>query len=263
MLFDLYTHLRTSCSPYLRTMGYLGEAIDMRRRARRNRTAWQPHLDAARRFILSMLESRSTKNKAVILGSGLLLDVPLAELSALFRTVLLKDVICLPEIRRELKNYPNVTFTEHDVTGVAGSLYRNNLHSLSELPEPATARPADEQDADLVVSLNILSQLWVLPRAYASRLRGIGPEQADEWCARITEAHYASLRALIRPVCLVADHAFIKRDGNGTIISRGSTVGGLELPAPDQSWIWNIAPLSKESPDLSKELIVGAWRFDS
>jgi len=261
MLLDLYTQLTTPCSPHLRNLGYLSETLDMRRRAGRNSAAWQPHLDATRSFVLSSAERCRSKGTVIILGSGLLLDLPLVELSSMFREVLLKDVICLPETRKELRKHPNVTFLEHDVTGLAADLYRNGLQGVGNLPEPMQTRPQDERDADLVVSLNILSQLWVIPRAYASRLRDIGPEQVDEWCGRITEAHYASLRALTSPICLIADHQFIKRDRNGTVISTGSTVGNLALPEPDASWTWNIAPLSKESPDLSKELTVGGWHF--
>lgn len=260
MLFDLYTSLTTACSPYVRNMGYLSETIDMRTRARANQQAWQPHLDATQQFILSAARRCQDKGKVVILGSGLLLDLPLAALSAMFREVALKDVVCLPGTRKELKRYANVTFAEHDVTGVAEQLYRNGVQGLSELPEPLFSRPDDEQDAGLVVSLNILSQLWVIPRTFASqRMRRLAPDRVDEWCGRITEAHYASLRSLSCPVCLIADHGFIKRDGSGAIISRGSTIGGLVLPEPDESWTWNIAPLSSRSRDLSKELIVGAW----
>ena len=264
MLLDLYIALTTSCSPYLRNMGYLNETIDMQKRAGKNRTAWQPHLDATQRYILSAVERCQNKGRAVILGSGLMLDLPLAALSSMFHEVILKDVICLPAVRKELQKYSNATFLEHDVTGVAGSLYRNSLQGISELPEPARVRPSDERDADLVVSLNILSQLWVIPRAFAAqRLRALGHDQVDEWCGRITEAHYASLRSLSCAVCLIADHAFVKKDGSGRTVGRGSTIGGLGLPAPGESWTWNLAPLTRDSPDLSKELVVGAWYFPS
>jgi hypothetical protein len=122
--------------------------------------------------------------------------------------------------------------------------------------------PGIGQDCGLVVSLNILSQLWVVPRAYASqRLRGQNEYQVDEWCGRVVAAHYSFLRSLTCDVCLVADHEFVKRDSSGRVISRGSTVYGLELPAPESSWTWNIVPPSKASGSVSKELIVGAWHL--
>jgi hypothetical protein len=112
------------------------------------------------------------------------------------------------------------------------------------------------------VSLNILSQLWVMPRAYAlGKMRGLDEERLDDWCGRVVESHYAFLRSLPCPVCLVADREFVKRDRDVRIVSRATTLFGLELPRPDESWTWNIAPLGEDRRGLSKELLVGAWHF--
>jgi hypothetical protein len=260
MLSDLITSLTTPVSPALRGLGYLDEALDMRRRAKRNRQAWQPHLDRTRRFVLSSAEQCRDRGRAVILGSGLLLDVPLAELSALFGEVVLKDVVCLPEIRKQIATYTNVRFVEHDVTGVAERLYRNRQQGNHQLPE--ISPPTGDDDAGLLVSLNILSQLWVVPRAFAARnLRGIADDRIDDWCRQLVEAHYTWLRSRPGDVCLVADYAFIKRDRQERIISRDSTVYGLEMPAPDASWTWNIVPRRKDARATSKELLTGAWHL--
>lgn len=243
MLLDLYTSLTTPCSPYIRRMGYLSEAIDMRGRARRYSGAWRNHLENSRSFILGSAGSCGAKDKAVIFGSGLLLDCPLADLSSLFREIVLMDVVCLPGVRKQIGQYHNVRFIECDVTGVAEALFRNGEKGFLELPEPGPDLVTDVRDSSLVVSLNILSQLWVVPRAYASRrLRGLDEYAVDEWCGRVVASHYAALRSLSCGVCLVADSEFVKRDRKGDVISRGSTVYDLELPEPDASWTWNIAP---------------------
>jgi len=259
---DLIASYTTAIAPAHRALGYLDEALDMRRRARINRTAWQPHLDNTRRFVLSAAEQCRDRGKAVILGSGLLLDVPLAELSALFKGVVLKDVVCFPEIRNRISRCRNARFVEHDITGLAERLYGLRQQVFRHLPEPRRARADEDHDAGLVVSLNILSQLWVVPRAFIGQShRLFAAEEVDEWCGRIVAAHYDYLRSLSCDVCLVADHGSVKRDPAGHIISRTSSVYGLELPPPDSSWAWDIAPLGKGNPHTSKELIVGAWRF--
>lgn len=98
----------------------------------------------------------------------------------------------------------------------------------------------------MVVSLNILSQLWVIPRAYAlKKLHGLEDEELDDWCGQIVSSHYAFLQSLPCDVCLVADFEFIKRDKNGVVASHGSTIFNLALPPPEESWTWNIAPMSK------------------
>lgn len=262
MLLDIFTSLTTPCSPYIRALGYLDEALAMRRRYRRNKTAWQPHLENTRRFVLSTAEKCRDRGKVIILGSGLLLDVPLVEFSGMFREVVLMDVVCLPGVGKRIRRYNNVRFVEHDVTNVAERLCWNSQAGIQELPGFTPASSAWGEDAGLVVSLNVLSQLWVVPRAFACReLPELDSARVDEWCGRIVEAHYAALRSLSCPVCLVADHEFVKRNRGGGIISRASTVYDLALPEPDESWTWNIAPLGRQSPYGSKELIVGAWHL--
>jgi hypothetical protein len=262
MLLDLFTHLTTSCSPYVRRLGYLDETISMRRRARRYRTAWQPHLDNTRRFVLAVADRIRNKDKVVILGSGLLLDVPLAELSAMFREVVLMDIVCLPEVRRQIREYSNVSFIEHDVTNIAERLYTNRQQGIHELPKAIPAPSEINRSAGMVISLNILSQLWVIPRAYTAKHRpGLPHDQVEDWCRQIVESHYASLQSMSCDVCLIADHEFTKRDNGGSIISRASTLYDLVLPEPDASWIWNIVPAGNDVRSSSKELNVGAWHI--
>ena len=256
---DILTKLTTFCSPYLRHMGYLNEAIGMRRRARERGEFWQPHLDNTRRFVLSSAAACPIRNRALILGSGLLLDLPLAELSSLFREVVLADVVCLPEARRQIGKYRNVSFIEHDVTGIAERLYLNRHRGIRDLPEPET--PVLPADADFVVSLNILSQVWVIPRAFVlAEFPGIDKGRLEEWCSEISASHDRMLRQASPFVCLVADHAFVQRDKAGAVCNRGSTIGRLVLQDPDESWTWLIDPGEKGRQDsVSKELLVGAW----
>jgi hypothetical protein len=262
MLLDLFTHLTTSCSPCVRRLGYLDETIAMRSRYRRNKAAWRTHLDNTCAFVLAAAEKVRNRNKVVVLGSGLLLDVPCAELSAMFREVVLMDVVCLPEVRRQIRGYGNVSFIEYDVTNIAERLYTNRQQGIHELPKAVPITSEIEKNAGLVISLNILSQLWVVPRTYASTHRPAIPhEQIEDWCRQIVESHYASLASMSCDVCLVADHEFVKCDHGGSIISRASTLYGLVLPEPDATWTWNIVPAGNDGRSSSKELIVGAWHM--
>ncbi len=262
MFSNFFSFLTTSHPAYVRHMDYLGEAKAMKKRSERNRAAWQPHLERTRSFVLSVAEKCRERKKIVVLGSGILLDVPLAELAAGFEEVFLVDIVLLPEARKQVKPYGNVRLIQHDVTNVAEKLYENVLRGIGELPLAAPSVPVIDENTSLVVSLNILSQLWVIPRAYALRtMPGIDGEAIDEWCRKIVGAHYSFLSSLASPVCLVADHEFIQRDSGGSIVSRGSSIFGLELPTPDESWMWNIAPRGVHGGFLSKELNVGAWNF--
>lgn len=262
MLYELYTYITTTSPQYVRHMDYLYEAIAMRGRYQRNRSAWQTHLDITRQQIVTAAERCHNRNKVVVLGAGLLLDVPLRELSAMFQEVALLDIVFLPEVRRKVRPYANVKLVQLDVTDMARTLYENFHSGNASLPAASPWVPAIDENTGLVVSLNILSQLWVIPRTYVlKKLRNIEAEQVDDWCRQIVESHYAFLRSRSCSVCMIADYEFVKRDPEGLIVSRASTVSGLKLPAPDASWIWNIAPRGEERQFLSTELNVGAWYF--
>jgi len=262
MLYELYTYLTTPCPPYVRHMDYLYEAIAMRSRYECNRTAWQPHLEQTRRAILSAVEGCRNRNKVVILGSGPLLDVPLDELAAMFSEVVLLDIVFLPDVYKRVKRFNNVKLVQHDVTNMAQKLYENIRSGQTELPIASPVISDIDENTGLVVSLNILSQLWVMPRAYAlKKMRGLEEEVVDDWCEQITRSHYAFLQSLTCPVCLIGDHEFVKRDREGRIVSQGSTVAGLALPEPETSWTWNIVPLGEKDRFLSKDLKVGVWQM--
>lgn len=262
MLYELFTSLTTSCPACVRDMNYLYEAMAMRGRHQRNREAWQPHLDNTRAFVLSAAERCANRSAVAVYGAGLLLDAPLEELAAMFQRVYLIDIVFLPDARRQARQFGNVTLVLHDAAHVAEPLYRSVRQGSSDLPEPCATPPDGVHPVGLVVSLNLLSQLWVMPRAYAlSHSRNPDEERLDDWCGRIVQAHYGFLRSLGSQICLVADHTYVKRDREGTVVNRGSTVYGLGLPDPDALWTWNIAPLGELNKHVSKELLVGAWHF--
>jgi hypothetical protein len=243
-------------------MRYLHEAIATCARYHRNRRAWRPHLDNTRAFVLAAADRCEGKGSVAVYGAGLLHDVPLQELASLFRQVYLLDLVFLRETRAMARRYGNVVLVRHDATNAAEALHRNARQGIGGLPESSPAPPECVRRADLVVSLNLLSQLWVMPRAYALRNAGtLDEEQLDAWCSRIVAAHLALLRSLDHRVCLVADHTRVRRDGSGAVVDTGSTVYGLPLPGPDAVWTWNLAPRGESDRFTSTELNVGAWNL--
>src|SRR5207249_1599290 len=100
--------LLTPCPWHLRRMGYLRELLGIRDRERRCRQAWAPHLERSRQVIRAAMSQCTMRRKAVILGSGLLLDVPVAELAGAFQHVVLVDVIHPWRTRRACRQFANV-----------------------------------------------------------------------------------------------------------------------------------------------------------
>lgn len=201
-----------------------------------------------------------THDKVIVLGSGLLLDVPIESLVEKFREVVLVDVVHLPEVRKRIKQYKNVRLIQGDITNVAERLFETIRQGRSELPLSEPSIPELDASTSLVISLNILSQLAAVPQDYVQNKRPeISQEQLDVWCDQIREAHYKQLTTLPCDVCLIADHEYVYKDKTGAVIEQGSTVGKVLLPKPDTSWWWEIAPFGEASKEYSKELFVGAW----
>lgn len=260
MLHEIVTWCITSCPSYVRRMEYLYQAIALRGRYRRRRRSWQPHLDAARSFITAIAEKSVSRGRVVVLGSGLLLDVPIGRLTELFEEVVLVDIVHLPEVRRRVREYPNVRLMQHDVTGVAEPLYENIRRGMHELPEGNAIIPEANGGTGLVISLNLISQLAAIPSYYVSKkMPHFSQDELDAWCNRIRAAHLEALAALSCDVCVIADYAYVWRDAGGVVVEQGSTVGDLTLPEAGVEWEWHIAPFGEEPGGHAKTLSVRAW----
>ena len=262
MLHEILTYVTTPCPAYVRRMRYLFDIIALRGRYQRNRAAWRPHLENTRAFLLAAADRCERRDAVAVYGAGLLLDVPLAELAARFKEVYLLDIVFLREVRRKARRYGNVTLVQHDTTNVAEALCHGIGQGSRELPEPSPAPPECVRRADLVISLNLLSQLALMPRHYAdTKIDDLDEQQLDAWCGRIVDAHLELLRSLDHHVCMVVDHTYEKRDKSGAIVHTGTTVYDRDLPEPDATWNWNLAPLGENDRTLSTGLVVGAWHL--
>lgn len=222
MLAEALAWLFTPASTLARRTGHLSESIAIMARERRCRMAWAPHLAASRKALLASARRPSLRRVALVLGSGPLLDVPLAELSRLFDEVWLVDMVHPWRARRRARRYGNVRLIEHDVTEGLASRY------------PAGARPVrflDEGRVDWVASVNLLSQLP-------------GPAQsgtAMEAHAAMT-AHLEYLAGFRAPVCLLADLEQVTLDCDGAVaevVDFRPLLPGWRLSS---EWRWDVAP---------------------
>jgi hypothetical protein len=222
MLAEAFAWLFTPASTLARRTGHLSESIAIMARERRCRTAWAPHLEASRAALLESARRASSRRVALVLGSGPLLDVPLAELSGSFEEVWLVDMVHPLRARLQARGYGNVRLIEHDVTeGLAGRY-------------PAGMRPArfqDEARVDWVASVNLLSQLP-------------GPAQSGT-AMRADAAMTAHLEYLARfraSVCLLADLEQVMLDGDGAVaeaVDFRPLLSGWRLLS---EWRWDVAP---------------------
>ena len=243
MLIELLHWLTTPAPLAHRRRGYVRESVLLLSRSRRCRSAWAGHLERSRAAVIAACANLPRRRIAVVLGSGLLQDVPLAHLAERFEAVHLVDAVHLWPARRAVRAYPNVRLVAADLTGLSGG--SASLHDLCA-----------GADVDFVVSANVLSQLPILP------LDRPGPQPPDLG-RRIVAAHLDGLAALAARVCLLTDVEQVEEDRAGRVTDRLDLLHGVRLGEPDRRWTWDLAPFGEAARDLRQRHHVQAfldWR---
>lgn len=251
MIREALEWLITPCPRFGRDLGYLGEAIAIGARSRRCRAAWAEHLARSRQAILDAAQGAPGRRTAIILGSGPLLDVPLGELSALFRSVILVDALHPLAARLHARRFSNVELVTADLTGTLDALHGWRVDD--RLPTPRPPSVLERDDADFVVSLNLLSQIGVMPVEWIERRAGVpGPAIAQAYAAELTRAHLKDLAECRARVCLIADVEWWRQKPDGVVVERASSIYDVPPPPASQDWTWAIAPAPESDPVLSE-----------
>jgi hypothetical protein len=251
MLTEWFTYLAADCPPLARKLGYLRESIGIRSRYRRCKAAWQPHLENSRSALLESLHACNSFRTALVFGSGLMLDIPLAELAKRFENVWLIDLVHLPEVRRAARRHANVRLLSHDVTGFLGRLETMSPDNY-DLLQPADF--IDDPTVDWVASVNLLSQLPQLPLGWLrKRFPEIGDAAMDEYSTRLMRQHLNYIAAFSVPACMLVDMEQTTYGQNGKVIERADFAAklGLESHALAQ-WRWDIAPPGEIAPGIGR-----------
>lgn len=258
--------LFTPCPWHLRRLGFLREQLAIGARYRRNRQSWDPHLRQSCAAVLAAANSCPTHQRALILGAGLLHDVPLAELAAQFQELILADILHLRRNRRQAASVsPKITCVSFDCTAAVTSLWRAGnaiddqvaidlfRHASPSLPAELTGAP------DLTVSLNLASQLGYLPADWL--IHGRSRPQGFSLSLRRAAAlrHIEWLQGLPGIRLLVADRALVVRELDGSEAEREAILSDSDLPLPDYAWVWQLAPAPEWDKEHHLELEVGAW----
>lgn len=262
LMWDWIRYQATPFPRHLKAMGYARGLRQLGSRGRRCQAAWQPHLERSRALILDAADSCARNRKTLILGSGLLFDIPVAELSRRFREVILVDVLHLWPVRSEARRYPNVRLQCVDITGIV-----KEVHALAPgvraLGAPECKLDFFQGDEfDLVVSANILSQLPLNPVRYATRrLRRSAPRRVKEFSRRLVINHLDWLASFAGNVCLISDLERLYCDGEN-VVCRQESLWGVDLPEGGRKWIWDLAPKPEIEPNYDvRHQVVGYVQF--
>ncbi|MBC8267734.1 MAG: hypothetical protein H8E36_03210 [Rhodospirillaceae bacterium] len=229
MLYEFFQHLTTPCPRPVKDMGYLRELIGMQARYKRCQAAWQPHLHQCRNWICQAMQG--SRGRVVVLGSGLLYDVPLQELSDHFDEVVLVDILHMPTVRKAIRPFSNVSLETRDITGFVEALHDGTSRTPPEAPDIAPG------GADLVISLNVLSQLPILPMAFAGLEATVAPS--------LMQAHLEALQRSAAKICLISEvEQQLCLDGE--VVEKDDPLAGVSIPqnlkVHTADWRWDFAP---------------------
>jgi len=260
MLAEALHYARARLAGQTNPHGHLTELVGIWARQRRQRNAWAGHLARARVLCLAAAESTpaAARRTALIYGAGLLNDVPLEQLSALFGRVVLADMAFLPATVRLAKSLGNVELACADLTN---ALERPpTLDELAaRIPAPATDLRLGLRDLDFAYSANLLSQL---PLHALDALRkhhpGTPREDLAAYGASLVRAHLAGLNNLPCVVCLVTD-TLERGYADGQLRYEKDLLFGEHPKMAGENWVWRLAPRGEAHPDLDVEhLVFGA-----
>lgn len=213
------------------------EAVSLWSRRRRCRAEWEAHERECHRVVTRAVNGLPARNRVVVLGSGLVRDVPIEDLAAGFREVVLVDAVHLLATRLRLIRHRHVRFVWRDLSGCARWL-KGEAEGREAPAEDLLLAP----DTDLVISANLLSQLPRALAAWAERHPSRAPMPADALARAAVGWHLADLAACRARVCLLTDTLCEVREDGAGVQERLDLLHGHALPPPDAQWLWTVAP---------------------
>jgi len=243
-----------------RKLGYARAQVSLWSRAKRCGPAWEAHRAATKSFALETALAPPKKDCVWVLGAGTLEDIPLDQLRAAYKSVVVVDIAFLPWIWRRLGSMPGVMPLLGDVTGVVEAASRwKKGEALPQADSGALLKLAAPRP-DCILSLNILSQLPLLPLGYLEK-QGLGEKERGLLARGLLSAHLSALAQFDGAAALVTDQRRIWRNRAGEAVAVESAVEELTLPPAAQEWTWAIAPRGEIDPELSLDFRVVACRM--
>lgn len=259
MLAEIALYLATPVSQAARRNGFLTASVALWSRATRCRTSWEPHIARCRAAVLGVIPELPRRRTVVVLGSGLLQDVPIEELVASFDRVVLIDAVHLASVRfRAWANrWSKVEFVTRDLSGYDELLNRQRIAAQTgqtdvggRLDPLAFVRRMP--DVDLVISANLLSQLGIGVVDRLSRPDGHAVLMPEDTPTRLVQAHVDSLAGIDARTLLLTDVHYELRDRTGRVIESFDMMHGARLPLPRTAWEWTVAPFGEEAQDVER-----------
>jgi len=238
---------------YFKKIGYYKDQNGIIKRYLREKNNWDLHLENTKSFILESAKNKN-KNKAIIFGSGWLLDVPIEKLAEMFEQVILIDIFHPNEILKKISSYKNIKTLELDITGYSKPicLFQKQASLTNLEPEKKAFDLINSFDCDFFVSLNILNQLDILLIDYLTYNWTILESEILEFRKKIQKEHLNLLP--LQKSCLITDYEEENYAGNNLIKSKNLIHTDLPTSKFSNSWQW-IFDTQKTYNNYSKTIL--------
>lgn len=221
---------------------------------------WQSHLNRCKGYIIHAV-SEKTATHICILGSGWLLDVPVKFLLEKAKIVHLIDIVHPPEILHKYKKEPKFNFIQADVTGglvkeVYHLIKSKKINKEKGLQDIQINKPdVVPSETDLVISLNLLSQVNGLLVEYIKLKTNVTKNSISSFSAQIQQQHLDILPK--GKSCLISDTSEIITDINDNFIKENPLLY-IKLPELNQKkqWIWDFDTSGTYYPNCKTQMKV-------
>jgi hypothetical protein len=203
---------------------------------------WVSHQQNCRRLIMKAIDYFKPE-KVTVLGSGWLLELPLAEMLDNVNNVCLIDIVHPPDVIRQLQELKRVEIKESDITG---GLIEEVWQKTNKMPLFRKLRSLDsiiireykpDTNPGIVISLNILTQLEVLLVDFLRKRAKIENDSFDKFRADIQKKHIDFLKNHRSVLITDIGEEFIDKSGKVTEVPSLYT----ELPEGQymEEWTWD------------------------
>jgi len=233
----------------LHKMGYYNYQSGLIYRHLNQEGGWDGHLERCRRFILKAVDYYAP-SKISVLGSGWLMELPLAEIVERDIQVKLVDIVHPPEVIAQAGNLKNVELVEADISGglisevwLKSSKY-SFLKKMKSLNDVIISEYNPEYDTGLIISLNILTQLESLPVDFLKQRSNVKDQEYLVFRKTIQEKHIEFL--MKHQSVLISDIAEISTDRLGNVNSVQTMVTNTPNGIFREEWTWNFDSKSSD-----------------
>ncbi|MGE0076834.1 MAG: hypothetical protein AB7S48_03145 [Bacteroidales bacterium] len=243
-------------------MKYTAEQTYIPQRVLQENGGWQSHLDNTKEYIVTAIKQSNPKTVR-ILGSGWLFDVPIDYLVEQCDRIVLTDILHPRQVIHKYSNNSKIEFETTDLTfGAIDFAYnskKQGIHPINILNAIKSIEPISYNE-DLVISVNLLSQLNVFITDYLLRKQKISSNQIIDVAQAIQQNHLNSLP--INRSILITDYEEEFLNEHGALIGTKPTAF-IDLPnnTSTKRWNWKFDTQMTYREDCRTNLKVTATRI--